>query len=353
MFNRFNYFNSRTDGAGVLEVTEQRKEGQPALFVPLRRTLLRGEVLGPLAALTLVHTYGYTRAQCDKVLAAAYRFPLPGDAAVTGVRVRFGEVAITATLREREAAEEEYKEAMKSGKQAALLTRESPDVFILQLTGLQPEQEVVVETDYVQLARPEGAGWSLRVPLTTAPRYLRSDELTARHAQGQPLALWRDPGHRFALELTIRDVATVTSSTHALALETRDGATSVRLQDSEVAPDRDCVLAWQPRQAERTALQVWLHDDPHFRYFLALATPPAMPDSTRVIAREVLLLVDHSGSMHGPKWAAADWSVKSFLYGLQPRDAFSLGLFHNTIRWSAIQPLSATPAHIKEAIVFL
>mgnify|MGYP000855539449 CR=1 FL=1 len=63
----------------------------------------------------------------------------------------------------------------------------APDVFTLRVSGIRPDEDVTVETSYVQLARPDGAGWSLRAPLATAPRYVRSDERTSRHAQGQPL----------------------------------------------------------------------------------------------------------------------------------------------------------------------
>src|SRR5262249_27642374 len=128
--------------------------------------------------------YGYTAEQCGQTLEAVYRFPLPGDAAVTGVTVRFGDVEIRAALKERERAEADYDEAKRQGRQAALATRESPDVFTLRVAGLQPDQEVVVETRYVQLARTEGDRWTLRIPLTTSPRYVREDEAGSRHAQG-------------------------------------------------------------------------------------------------------------------------------------------------------------------------
>ncbi len=168
MFNRAVFENSRSDGVAVLEIVGQTSA--PRLFVPLKRTALRGEIVGPLASLCLVHVYGYTGEQCDRVIEAFYRFPLPGDAAVTGVTVRFGDVEIKAELREREQAEQDYERAKKEGRQAALTTRESPDVFTLCLAGLQPDQEITVETTYVQLARAEGDGWSLRIPLTTSPR---------------------------------------------------------------------------------------------------------------------------------------------------------------------------------------
>jgi len=185
----------------VLEILDGEERRQ---FVPLKRTELKGEIVGPLGSFHLTQVYGYSKEQMDKVLEAVYRFPLPGDAAVTGVTVRFGEVEIRAELKERGEAEKEYEEAKQEGRQAALATRESPDVFTLQVAGIQRDEDVAVETSYVQLAKPEGDAWSLRVPLTTAPRYVRSDELTSRPAHGQPLLLLRDPGHRFVLDVTVR-----------------------------------------------------------------------------------------------------------------------------------------------------
>jgi len=264
----------------------------------------------------LTQIYGYSKEQCDKSLEAVYRFPLPGDAAVTGVRVSFGEVEIVAELKERGRAETDYEEARREGRQAALATRESPDVFTLRVAGIQPDQEIRVETSYAQLARAEGAGWSLRIPLTTSPRYTRSDELTSRHAHGQPLALLRDPGHRFALDLLVRGAAAVESRTHQLATSEEggeeEGDVRVRLREGAVIPDRDCVLTWRARQeAQRPALQVFLYDDPESgqAYFLALVSPPSAGAAARRPSREAILLVDHSGSMEGPKWAAADWAV--------------------------------------------
>lgn len=358
MFNPNVFANSRPNGISALEIiseTESRTD-QPRQFVPLKRSELSGQVTGLLASLRLTQIYGYTKEQCDRTLEAVYRFPLPGDAAVTGVRVTFGEVEIQAELKRREQAEDDYEEARREGRQAALATRESPDVFTLRLAGIQPDQEIRGETSYTQLARAEGAGWSLRIPLTTAPRYVRGDEIASRHAEGQPLALLRDPGHRFALDLLARGAATVESGTHQLAiLEEGDGA-RVRLRDGEVIPDRDCVLTWRAKQeARRPALRVFLQDDPDSgqTYFLALVAPPSQRDASTRAPREAILLVDHSGSMEGAKWAAADWAVKSFLYGLSERDTMALGLFHSTTKWFDKKPRQADGETVEQAIRFL
>jgi Ca-activated chloride channel homolog len=357
MFNPRAFENTRPDGVAVLEIPPApgSPEDTPPRLVPLKQTELTGEVVGPLGALRLKHVFGYTRAQCDQVLEAVYRFPLPGDAAVTGVRVHFGAVEIRADLKERTRAEADYEKAKQEGRQAALLTRESPSVFTLQVAGIAPDQDVTVETEYVQLARAEGTGWSLRVPLTTAPRYVRSDEINSRHAQGQPLYLLRDPGHRFALDVAFTGGGEVESPTHPLTMTAADGKVRVRLSDGEVVPDRDCVLRWRPPQeAERASLQVALHEDESGHvYFLARVAPPRVRPKGAGVARETVLLVDHSGSMQGPKWAAADWAVKKFLSELGERDAFGLGLFHNTTRWLGESLSPGTPAAVKKAVEFL
>lgn len=360
MFNQKIYENSRPEGIGVLEIGGEREEKEPRLFVPLKRTELRGEIVGPLAALSLVQTYAYSREQCDAVLEAVYRFPLPGDAAVTGVRVRFGEVEIVTTLQEREAAEAEYGKAVQEGRQAALLTRESPDVFTLHVAGIQPDQDVVVETRYVQLARPRGEepSWLLRVPLTTAPRYVREDEAGSRHACGQPLALLRDPGHRFSLDLMVRDAGEVSSPTHHIDVTPEGGAgdARVRLHEGEAIPDRDFILRWTPRQEEgRPSLSVMHHRDGDAGqvYFLALVAPPATHPPGGGAAREVILLVDHSGSMEGPKWAASDWAVNSYLSTLRDRDQFALGLFHSSTKWFSKKPSAATAQTLERAARWL
>jgi Ca-activated chloride channel family protein len=358
MFHHQAFENSRPDGFPVLEIANGQppEEGQPRLFVPLKRSQLRGEIVGPLAALRLTQTYGYSATACDKVLEALYRFPLPGDAAVRSVTVRFGDVKIQTELKVREQATADYEQAIKEGRQAILATRESPDVFTLRIAGLRPDEEIVVDTYYVQLARSDGAGWSLRTPLTTAPRYVRSDEVTARHAQGQPLMIMRDPGHRFAMDLTIRQCASVESATHQFDV-TREGDTSrIRLRGGEVLPDRDCVLSWQPaQQKDRPALTVLLEDiqGTEHIYFLALVAPPATFDRGSGNPREAILLVDHSGSMQGPKWQAADWAVERFLSDLNVRDSLALGLFHNTTQWFDALPRTASEENVREAVNFL
>ena len=105
MLNPRAYLNSRPDGFGVLEIPGGETPDAPRRFVPLRRTDLAGTVAGPLATLRLTQTFALDGSPTDPPIEALYRFPLPGDAAVTGVRVRFGDAEIHTVLKERTQAE--------------------------------------------------------------------------------------------------------------------------------------------------------------------------------------------------------------------------------------------------------
>src|SRR5207302_276264 len=142
--------NARRDHVPVLEILPDTEHPVRIAFVPLCETSLGGVIEGPLASLVLRQRFGYRRSECDRVLEARYRFPLPGDAAVTGVKIAFGEIVVETSLVPRAEAEAEYAAARQQGRQAALTTRESADVFTLQVTGLQPDQDVMVETCFLQ-----------------------------------------------------------------------------------------------------------------------------------------------------------------------------------------------------------
>ena len=349
MFNTSYVENAPEGGVAMLEVLG--KDAQTMAFVPMRRVEVSGEVTGPVAGMQVIHVFSYTKQQCSRVIEAAYRFPLPGDAAVTGVSVRFGDVEIQAVLEPRAQAEKDYEDAKKDRRQAALVTREAADVFTLRVAGIKPDQEVRVETAFVQLARTEGSGWSLRIPLTVPVRYSRGDESPAAGA-ARPLAQAADPGYRASLDLTVFDASGVASPTHALSL-TRDGTElHAHFEDGDVLPDCDAVITWQlAADVQRTTLSAFTAHREGRTPFLALVTPPS--SEQKLVPRELTVLVDHSGSMHGAKWEAADWAVKRLIGMLTEDDRFRIGVFHNTVTWWSDTPKAMNDVARADAVHFL
>ncbi len=349
MFNTSYVENAPEGGVAILEVLG--RDAQTMAFVPMRRIEISGEVTGPVAGMQVVHVFSYTKQQCSRVIEAAYRFPLPGDAAVTGVSVHFGDVEMQAVLEPRAQAEKDYEDAKKDRRQAALVTREAADVFTLRVAGIKPGQEVRVETAFVQLARTEGSGWSLRIPLTVPVRYTRSDESPAAGA-ALPLAQAADPGYRASLDLTVFDASGVASPTHALSLEPDGTELHAHFESGDILPDCDAVITWQPNgDTQRTTLSAFTAHRGGRTPFLALVTPPS--GEQKLVPRELTVLVDHSGSMEGAKWDAADWAVKRLIGMLTEKDRFRIGVFHNTVTWWSDTLKAMDDAARKDAVHFL
>lgn len=342
------YENTVPQGTGVLAI--RGDEGETGLFVPLRATSIRGTFHGPVGSLTLTQTFRFAQEAMAHPIEAVYRFPLPGDAAVTEVVATFGGETVRTRLAERTAAEQEYDDAFKSGKKAVLVTQESPDVFTLHLTGIPPETDVVVQTTVTLLARAVPKGWELRLPVTIGPRYVRSDE-DHPGVQANPLLSVADPGYRVSLDLRLLPAAELTAVPPGATVERTADGTVIQLADAR--PDRDFVVRWS--SATESWLTAWSADDAdhEFTYLLGLVTPQGEASGVRV-PREVILVADQSGSMSGSKWEAAAASIRSFLDGLGPDELFNLCIFSDNAVWfSQNGPVPATRDRIESAKKFL
>jgi len=325
VLNKFSYDNSFPKTAYLVF---NKKDGR--FFIPLKETKLTGTIAGPLAELKLEQVFFFDAEECPEIVEAVYNFPLPGDAVLDKVVVRFGKARISTQLKEKGEAKAEYKEAKNKGKQAALLTRESPDVFALRITGIKPGQMVVISSSFYVLGEQRGAGFEFRLPLTIAPRYSRQDE-TSPKSNGRPIASMIDPQHRFSMDLGTAGDGGVTCD--SFQVSDADG----RLFMENVVPDRDLVLRWMPPLGETST--AFILDDGK-KHFAVVVTPPETPE--RLMGREIILMLDRSGSMCGAKWEAATWTAERFLDSLLPDDRFNLCLFHSESFWLDKHPVLAT-----------
>jgi Ca-activated chloride channel family protein len=340
------YCNSRPGSASVLEFPDEANT-----TAPLKETVISGEVNGPLAGIVVSQLFDCSFLPENTAAEAVYRFPLPGDALILGVCAVFGETTVRTTLLERKEAEEKYEKAKKDGRQGALVTREAEDVFTLRLAGVTRSDPVRVETNFLLWLPPTDDGFSLRIPLTVAPRYIRGDEERNPRRNASPLDVRWDPGHRTRLSLRCTGFLSAECSSNALRVDRERDEDAMRLsfEEGEVFPDQDLVLRFRNGRGEHPRLEVFSGPD---GAFLALVTPPERVP-VNAPPREVLLLVDHSGSMEGAKWEASDWAVRSFLSKLGEDDLFNVGFFHNTCRWMEDGPVEAIEGNRTRGIRFI
>ncbi len=344
MFNK-GYFNTASaDETPSMRII--RSEGNTGLFIPLKETKLSGAINGPLASLTLTQVFsGLDKG--DHVLEAVYRFPLPGNGAVHDVVITFGETRVEAKLAERKKATEAYEKAKEKGDQAVLVEKECDDVFTLHISGLVPGEDIRVETTFSLWMRPRLEGFEFRFPLTIGPRYTRGDE-GERGRKKNPLKSAWDPGYRFSMDLKCRGVGSPESETFLVDIEESEDGFRLTLDD--VYPDQDCVLRFPLiREVGKASLQVSHIKENERTWFMAMVVPPENPLSEKglqVHGREIIVLMDRSGSMGGPKWLAATEALKGFLKRMDDKDCLNIGFFDNQTRWVCKKPVQGNRGSI-------
>jgi Ca-activated chloride channel family protein len=316
-------------------------------------------VTGVVARATVTQRF---RNPSDRWLEGVYRFPLPESAAVDGLRMRIGERVVEGEIREREAARRTYERARDAGQRATLVEQQRPDVFHSRVANVGPGVEVEVEIDFQWTLDVDSGGVSLRLPWIVAPRFgdgeadgttlaaaAADTTLAATAAAGAP------PEVAFAIDLDPGfPLAAIESPTHALATEQLDWHRwLVTLAEDGAPADRDFVLRWRPTpgDAPRAALFHETHDGDD--YALLLLMPPEAAAPTRRAAREIVFVVDTSGSMGGASIEQARRAVAMALGRLTPLDRFNVVAFASQTRALFPGPVPADPRAVERAVAWV
>jgi len=311
--------------------------------LPLRSVAIRAEVVGATATVDVVQVF---ENPYDEAVEVSYVFPLPELAAVTRCELAAGGRTIAARLRERGEARQAYAEAIEHGKRAALAEEERQGVFTVTLGNLAPRERATVRFGMAYPLPREDGRLALRFPLVVAERYVPGtplDGLLVGHGTSADTTSVRDasritpprlaPGAERP-ELTI-EVAIVhgelglhdlDASLRAIATTTEAGTTTVRLAGDGAALDRDFVLRFRLGD-DVVRTQLCLAPDAGDRggTFQLTLVPPASP--IRPKPRDVVLLLDRSGSMDGWKIVAARRALARMLEALDVDDRFAAYAF--------------------------
>jgi len=272
--------------------------------LPLVSAKLHADAQGGIARMVLEQRFENRYAE---TLHVTYRMPLPADGAVSGYAFQIAGRTITGRVDRKRAAREEFERAVASGKTAALLEQERADMFT-QAIGNLPAGEALtafIAVDLKLVWLPEGE-WELRFPTVIGPRYLGTAE-TAADARGTAIETRADGvAARIQIAIKIGDAIaagrTAASPSHALHVGD-DGL--VELRDVAGARlDRDIVVRWPVAGAAVGLSLAVARPRPGGRegddgFGLLTIVPPARAARAKPIARDLIVLVDTSGSMAG------------------------------------------------------
>ena len=350
---------------GVIDVVEEMPQPEPEAGLgalrtergnlPLDLIEVRSSVAGLAVRTELAQGF---RNPYDVPLEATYIFPLPDRAAVTRLRMEAADRVVEGVVKEREAARADYDAAISEGKRASIAEEERPGVFTLRVGNIMPGERVVVRTTLSGRLPYEDGQATFRFPLVVAPRYIPGGELpgeqvgsgTAADTEQVPDASRISPPVllpgfpnpvRLSIEVAVDPVglplAGLTSSLHGVSVEHAAGDQYLVRLNPGARADRDFVLrlGYGGSVAATSLAVAWDEDSagaegPRAGTFLLTVLPPEPTGATR--PRDLVLVLDRSGSMGGWKMTAARRAAARIVDTLTAADRFAVLSFDDVIQ---------------------
>lgn len=311
-----------------------------------------------------------------------YVFPLPENAAVDHMRMRIGERIIEGQIKEREEAKIIYEKAKSSGRKAALIEQERPNLFTNSVANIGPGETIVITIEYQQTLDYRDETFSVRFPMTITPRYMPGQDLplveeSLPQTSGMGWAInttevpdasrisppvlneGEKPVNPVTLNINLNagiTLDTIRSLYHEVDISRgHNGKAKIQLKSSFVPADRDFVLEWRPvaSQAPRAALfNERKHDEASGEdvfYSMMMIMPP-VGEKPVALPREIIFIIDTSGSMGGKSIREAKSALDMAIRRLKPTERFNIIEFNSTTKALFDQPVNANAYNINQAL---
>jgi Ca-activated chloride channel family protein len=361
----------------------QAKVDGKTIHFPALRTDIHAKIQGDLATVTVVQTFANPTTVS---LNATYLFPMNTNAAVHAMTMEVGDEIIQAQIQRIEKARRTFEKAKKQGKAASLLTQHRPNMFTQRIANLMPGLPVKVTLVYDQIVPRVDGNYELVVPLIVGPRYqpersgkaplvvedsfslgIKKVASKSKFNQWEVEAL---PSYPEVAGLTIPDtiskdrvsitinleagavIPNVFSRTHKIQVTGDDKNKSITLVGGRTIDNRDFVLRYQ-LSGQNTQPAFLATNDSKNGYFSLWIEPPASPKSQDITAREMVFVLDTSGSMSGEPMNASKVFMRHALKNLRREDYFRIIRFSNNATEFASGPVRATTTNINRGLTYV
>jgi Ca-activated chloride channel homolog len=254
----------------------------------------------------------------DWQIEGTYIFPLPAGAAVTSFTLWVDGEPVKGQVLDAEEARRTYEDIVSRLLDPALLEYAGQGAVQARIFPIPPQGERRVQLEYTQALVAEQGLVRYVYPLST-------EKYSAQPIEDVTV---RVEVHSFT------PIRAVYSPSHKIDIS-REAETFIRVgyEASQVLPDQDFVLYYSLGETE--ALHVLSYRDPgdledQDGYFLALIAPP-VENSAPPLPKDLVLVLDRSGSMDGEKFVQAQEALRYILRNLNPNDRFNIVAFSTGI----------------------
>ncbi|HRD15697.1 MAG TPA: VIT domain-containing protein [Methanothrix soehngenii] len=246
-----------------------------------------------------------------------YIFPLPEGAAVSDFVMWVDGKAVHGEILEADEARTIYDDVVRRMKDPALLEYVGRKALKASVFPIPPGEERKIELEYSQILPVENGLVHYIYPLSTERFSSRPLEDLVVRAQIES----REP------------LKAVYSSRHEVSIDREDDYHALLgLEQSDVLPDRDFELFYTI-SSEKIGLNLLsFKEEGQDGFFLLLAAPDVKVNEEEIVVKDIILVLDTSGSMQGEKMDQAKEAARYVLNHLNPLDRFAIVSFATTTR---------------------
>jgi len=345
------------------------KDGKIQFGCPLKHTAVRAGISGFLARVTVTQIFLNT---ATENVEAVYTFPLPQEAAVDDMTIQIGDRTVRGLIKRREEARAMYEHAKNTGHVAALLDQQRPNIFTQSVANIVPGAQVTVTISYAETLRYAEGSYEFMFPMVVGPRYIPGQAVgqqaggwapdTTKVPDASRITPWvaakgTRAGHDISLEVALDagvPIQELHSKSHLVDVDRQSASrATVRLRDQAAIPNQDFLLRYDVAGAQ-IADAILSSPSPGRSkgaggYFTMILQPPARLPESDIQPKELVFVLDTSGSMWGFPLEQAKRVIRRALDELYPGDTFNLITFSGDTHILFPEPVYPTAENIRKA----
>jgi Ca-activated chloride channel family protein len=247
----------------------------------------------------------------DQRLEGIYMFPVPKGAHIDKFSMEIGGKMVDAELLRADKARQIYEDIVRRMRDPALLEYAGRDLFKARIFPIEPRSRKPIKISYTELLRSDAGTMTYSYALSTekfSARPIKSLSLKVEVKTEQPLASIYSPSHKVEIR--------------------RDGPNRavIGYESKDDKPDTDFQLVYSSEKRDIGLSLITHKSGGEDGYFLLLAAPTVAKE-TKPAPKDVVFVVDTSGSMAGAKLQQAKKALQFCVENLNTNDRFEIVRF--------------------------
>ncbi len=271
-------------------------------------------------------------------LEGTYIFPIPEDASISKFSMYIGNEEIKGKILDKDQARQTYEEIVRRRRDPALLEYFKDGMFKASVYPIPANGETRIKLYYSEVLKSEGGICGYRYTLNTekfSKDPLQSVKATVELNSQQPIKSIYSPSHDIKIE------------------KDNDHHAKITYVEENTRPDKDFLLYYTVSEKDIGLNLLPFEDEDHQGYFMALISPQVEVPADRTLSKNLIFILDSSGSMAGEKIKQTKEALKFCLNSLNSGDRFNVIDFSDQITSFKTGLVQANTENVREALSFV